>query len=131
MDEQKRKILINSALVFLLGALIFIAIYFGRGIYDYRAASDALFASGAGVIVIALFIWIARTGTFDILGYSFYRLGESFKPGMDKRWDTFYDFREEKKQKRSLTRPLLWPYFSMGVLLMILALIFLLLWHYA
>lgn len=127
MDEHAKTLWWGWGSGFVLSCGLFCAIFFPLGHYSFRGASDALFASGMILLFAPALVLIARTGVFDVLAYSFYRLVESFKAGGEKRYDTAYDYKESRKQKRSLSRPFLLPYFICGAILLLAALVFLIL----
>jgi len=130
MNEHAKTLLWGWSSSLVLSIVLFCVIFFSVGRLDFRGASDACFASGAVLLFAPALILIARTGVFDILFYSFYRLAESFKAGNEKRYDTAYDYKEHRKQKRSCSKPFLFPFFICGALLLFLALLFLFLDNY-
>jgi hypothetical protein len=129
MSKETKRIIIDLSVSFLIGAIVFALVFFLRHLYDYGGASDACFAAGASLLFVTLLIIIERTGVFDVAFYGFYRLAESFRPDGKKKYDSAYEFKEMKRESRDRSRPLFWPPLSVGGLFMVLALVFLLIYH--
>ena len=124
---KKRVILCVVLTVIAVG--VFCAIFFPRQDYSLRGASDACFGVGALYLAAYLYALIRRAGVFDIFEYSFYRLGESFKPGIQKRYPTAYDFSAKRMEKRQERKSFLWPYLILAALFLIIAVIFMLVFN--
>lgn len=88
---------------------------------------DAFFVPGIFLSLLGALVWIASTGFFDALGYALHVASHILIPILKNEYDTYYDFKEARAEKRSAT-----PYFLIFVGLGFLAvsLVFLLLWIY-
>ncbi|MCR5490756.1 MAG: DUF3899 domain-containing protein [Bacilli bacterium] len=117
-----RKIIVSSIAV-AIALSAWCLIFFLRQELNLLGASDACFITGAIELAAVAYLLIRRLGAFDIFEYSFYRLGESFKPGRDKRYETAYDFAKNRKEKRQFKKPFFWPFLIVGATLLIVALI--------
>ena len=117
------KKIIISLIAFAIGVSVWCLIFFLRQQFSIDAASDAFFFAGMVTLAGIAYIFIRRWGAFDILEYSFYRLGESFRPGMPKRYETAYDFTVARKEKRQKKKPFFWPFLIVGGTFLIAALI--------
>lgn len=84
---------------------------------------NALFPIGAAMLLIPLQIYIHRTGTFDLLFFSFYRLFESWRPDNEKRYEDAYDYKETMRSKRQLHKPYMLPFFVVAALLLIASIV--------
>lgn len=132
MNDYQKKILASWLAASLLPLVVFLLYFFLRSDYTLRGYGDALLVSGAVVIVIPLFALIGRSGVFDVVAYSFYRLGESFRKGTVKRYDTAYDYKLHKKEKRSQSKPYFLPFYIVGGALLAIGIILSLVfdsWH--
>jgi hypothetical protein len=123
------------AISFALALASFLLIYLLRGYngvgFGYIALSDALVFPGICLLAFVVMIFVNRTGVFDILGYSFFRLFESFKQGNPKSYKDVMDYSDHKKEKRLLNKPYYLPYLVIGGLMLITGLIFAILGHYS
>ena len=134
-----RKALVSGGIALALFLALFLAVYLGQGLtragqgegpayegwwHAYDILSNACFAGGAALLGFPALLWVARTGTFDVFSYSFYRLAESFRKSGEKRYDTAADYHFEKMERRARNKPVLWPYFALGLLALALAIVF-------
>ena len=134
-----RKVLISGGIALGLFLLVFLAVYLGQGLaragagegpayegwwHAYDILSNGCFAGGAVLLGFPALLWVGRTGTFDVFSYSFYRLAESFRKSGEKRYQTAADYHLEKMERRSRNKPALWPYFALGAIALVLAIVF-------
>lgn len=123
MKERHRRILIESIVTLLLCTGVFLLVLLLRKKFDIVGVCDAFFVASAPALLLPLFVYIARAGTFDVLRYSFYRLVESFRPGEGKRYDTAYDYKLAKQERREKKPVIYWPFFAVGGLFLLVAII--------
>jgi len=114
MDEEKKKLLVNWLASSILLVAIFLLYFLLRKDYSLRGTGDSFLVAGAIVLAFPILGLIGRTGLFDIFSYSFLRLGESFRRENTKRFETAYDYKNYKKEKRSERPPFYLPYFIIG-----------------
>ena len=113
----KKIILSVIAAVIAIGG--FCLIFFLRRDLTFRGASDASFVVGAVYIVALLYVVIRRLGTFDVVEYAFYRLGESFTRRSEKRYPTAYDFTVNRQEKRQKKKLFFWPILIIASIMLI------------
>lgn len=114
MPSSRKRILGHSIAAFLCFLIPFLLVLLLSR--DYRIVGWGNACLIAGVVVTALFLMtlLIRTGVFDVLNYGFYRLGESFRRVDKKRWDSAYDYKEDKKSARGRNKPIWFPYLIFG-----------------
>ena len=117
------KKIILSAIAAALAVGGFCLIFFLRQDFSFRGASDASFVIGAVYAVALLYVVIRRLGTFDIVEYAFYRLGESFTRRSEKRYPTAYDFSVNRQEKRQKKRLFFWPILIIAAVMLIAGLV--------
>ncbi|MDE7298061.1 MAG: DUF3899 domain-containing protein [Lachnospiraceae bacterium] len=66
-----------------------------------RAASDGFVVVGFLYLAVAALRKVSSTGFFDIFSYGLREGVEFLIPGMRKEASSFYDYKEEKAEKRS------------------------------
>lgn len=103
---------------------LFCAVYIPNWQKGFRALSDGFLVPGAVLLSIAAFIYIGRSGTFDVTGYSFMRLGESLRREQRKSFKDPYEYASFKHEQRIKHKPYYWPYLVIGLLGVALAIIF-------
>ena len=130
MEERKKQIIRNWMIAFSLWVILFFICYLGMGIpkghtwySSLSLLSDSFFIPSAILILFPILLLIGREGIFDVFAYGFYRLGESFRPGNIKRYETAYDYKKEKQEKRKLNKPYFLPYFVLGGVSLLIGLI--------
>jgi hypothetical protein len=128
MKNSLKRILVHSVIALVLAIAIFCLIFFLRGYYTFSGASDACFGAGAILALVPFLILIYRTGLFDVANYGFITWFNSFKANSPKPYESAGAYSEKKKELRSKNRPMVWPYIVVGLLFLVLALIFLLVW---
>lgn len=106
---------------------LFCLVYIPNWQRGFRALSDGFLVPGAILLSIAGFIYIGRSGTFDVTGYSFMRLGESLRREPRKTFKDAYDYAAFKNEQRNKNKPYYWPYLVLGGLGVALAILFALL----
>ncbi len=66
----------------------------------YHILCDAFFAVGVIILCIGLLIFSSNEGTFDILVYGVSTFVGMFKKNYEKKYDTFYDYRADREDKK-------------------------------
>lgn len=86
---------------------------------------DAFFVPGILFTMFGALFWLANTGFFDAIGYAFRTAAHVILPFIHSECKTFYDYKEEKAEKRATT-----PYFIfvVGACYLALSVIFLSFW---
>lgn len=125
MDNWKKARLIGWLIASSVAILVFCLVLFLRKIYTLTGFCDAFFFAAAMEFALLLIYWIERTGVFDVFNFQFYRFFESFRPDGLKKWDTAYDYKQEKEGKRKITRLYFWPYLIIGGVFLLVAIILL------
>jgi hypothetical protein len=117
---KKRQIVFAFVFAFIFALAVFLLFFFLTKDYSLRGWCNALFVPGAVLLFIPVFIWIRRSGVFDVTEYAFFRLFESFNPQAEgKRYKDASDYSSAQKEKREKNKPFLWPFFSVSGLLLL------------
>ena len=66
----------------------------------YHILCDAFFAVGVVILCIGLLIFSSNEGTFDIIVYGVSSFVGMFKKNHVRKYDTFYDYRAERADKK-------------------------------
>ena len=117
------KRIILWAIAFVLAAGVFCLVFFLRQQFTVDGVSDACFLASTAMLAGLGYLLLRRMGTFDIVEYSFFRLGESFARGNKRRYETAYDFAKARKDKRETKKPYFWPFLIIGGAFLLAALI--------
>lgn len=96
-------------LAFLAGLISAFVLMVVRGIFSAASPADALLCacdgfsvSGILFLSVALMMWIAGAGAFDMLGYAVKKGLHHIIPGrFGGDNETFYDYKQKKREKRS------------------------------
>jgi hypothetical protein len=128
MSERSLKILIHWLIcLFSSGLVLFLLLYF-KGM-SWGSASDACFLLGVFFFAWPILALLYRSGIFDTANYGILTFFSSFRPNSPKLYENAYVYREKKKADRSLSKPVLVPYFVFGSLMVVLAAIFVALFY--
>ncbi len=125
MNERRKKTIISFLVSLLISGLVFVIVFFARRNYLISGYCDAFFVSGVVTLVIPAFVFLIRTGSFDVLNYGMYRFFESFKKDKEKRWDSALDYKNYFGEKREKNKPVVYPYFVIGFTLLLVSIILL------
>ncbi len=66
----------------------------------FHALCNSFFAVGMAILCAGVLIFSANEGTFDILVYGVSSFVGMFKKGHVRKYDTFYDYRAERADKK-------------------------------
>lgn len=131
MDPRKKQILIHWLIAGGIFLVLFLICYLAMGLprnglwyYDYNLYSDSFLIPGVILVGFSLLLWIGRQGVFDVLRYGFYRLFESYRKGMEKRYDSAYEYKQAKTEQRKKHVPFYLSYFVIGGVSLLLAILF-------
>ncbi len=90
----------------LVGAAVFFYAVYAFGLFTERNAvkifeilSDALIIPGVLLAGVAAISWTGALGTYDMLGYGIKTLFFFLPQKEEKRYKTFYDYRQAKEEK--------------------------------
>lgn len=86
--------------------------------------SNSFLPAAVVVLVVPFFIWVGRTGLFDVVAFGLIAFGESFKKDITHKYESPYQYRQVQEQKRHDHQPYLIPYFIIGFSALVLAVIF-------
>lgn len=125
MDYWKKRMIAGWVIAALSAIATFCLVFFLRKIYTITGACDAFFFAGVIDIAILLFMIIERSGAFDVFNFQFYRFFESFRPDGLKKWDTAYDYKEERAGKRKRTKLFYLPYLVIGGVFLLVSIVLL------
>jgi len=67
----------------------------------YRILADAFCVPGVILMCFSGIMWVASDGFFDGLAYAFGRVGGMFIPAYKVKHETFFDYKQRKKEKRA------------------------------
>lgn len=130
MTLKEKLLLIHSIVAGLLSLVIFLLVFFllNPQAMVYQRLSDAFFFSGGITLGFATLFWIAHSGTFDVLAYGFSTFMKGLSPThFEKRYNDFYDYQQQKKEKRKESYFSFYPYLILGSVLIVLAIVFMIL----
>ncbi len=133
---HKKKLFLSYLITFVIALVLsfLIASYrgfaFQNSVYlNAWALSDGTFVTGLLLTGVGALVWVSTTGFFDIFSYGFHSLlllFTAFKKPQDHM--NFYDYQQEKKEKRGATPVYI---FVVGVLFVLLSLLFLAVYKHA
>lgn len=69
-------------------------------IYIYHILSDSFLVVGIVTTCIALLLFVGNEGTFDMISYGLQIFFSFFKKDMARRYETFYDYRVAKQERK-------------------------------
>ena len=111
MSTWKKKLL-QYGICGLIGAVIAVLVMDAEGLLlfwgTHRETTliilcDAFFVPGILLILFGCLLWIANTGFFDSLGYAVRTAAHLLIPFRKAERKTFYDYKEERAEKRGKT----------------------------
>lgn len=132
---MKKKKAIKYVIAILAGAVLCLAVIFGKGIITaetvqqkIRILSDAFTAAGLILLLSGLLVWIVRQGTFTSMGYAFHSLFVSLHDSeyRESHQTTYGEYRDRKLSKNT---PFLFLIIT-GAAFMIPAIVFTVLFFY-
>ena len=91
----------------------------------YHILCDAFFAVGVVIECVGLLIFSSNEGTFDIIVYGVSSFVDIFKRKSTKKYETFYDYRADRQDKKIKFGYLL----ICGLVFLVVSLVMLLLYH--
>jgi len=124
--NSKAEAIVSWILAFVIPAALFFGIFYGLGDGTLRWWINSLFISGFSVLLVLGQVFIHRTGTFDILIFGFYRLFESWRNPVEKKYDTASDYHSAMDAKRQKNKPYFLPFVVISTPLLIASLVLLL-----
>lgn len=69
-------------------------------LYVFHILSDSFLVVGILATCIALLLFVSNEGTFDIFVYGLKSFWSFFKKDISRKYDTFYDYRTARQEKR-------------------------------
>lgn len=66
----------------------------------YHILTDAFFAVGTVTTCAGLLVFSSNEGTFDVIAYGMSSFFDLFRVHSRKKYDTFYDYRESRANKK-------------------------------
>jgi hypothetical protein len=102
--------LISWIVALVLPVVMFFIIFYCFGNRGLQGWIDSLFIPGIVVLLINGQLFIHRMGTFDVLFYGFYRLFESWRNPVDKKYDNAGDYHLAMDAKRQKNKPYYLPF---------------------
>jgi len=124
--NSKVEAIVSWVLAFVVPGALFFGIFFGLGDGTLRWWINSLFISGFSVLLVLGQVFIHRTGTFDILIFGFYRLFESWRNPVEKKYDNATDYHLVMDAKRQKNKPYFLPFLVLATPLLVASLILLL-----
>ena len=99
--------LLSYGISALIGAAIALAIMGAKGVFTetdtvqvMQILSDSFFVPGVILAGVGALVFASNGGLFDIFGFGFHMFINLFRRDVTKRkYRTFYDYRQEKKEK--------------------------------
>lgn len=91
----------------LIDAVLTALIAYGKDVLDqtalvnvYHILCDSFFAVGFVTFAAGLLVFSTNEGTFDMLAYGLQVFANAFKKDSVKKYDTFYDYRVAREEKK-------------------------------
>lgn len=91
----------------LIEASLTAAIAVGKDVLDqtalvnvYHILCDSFFVAGTVTTCAGLLVFSSNEGTFDMLVYGVKVFVDAFRPNAVKKYDTFYDYRVAREEKK-------------------------------
>ena len=106
----------------IVAGLLFGATYLLRGQFNLYGISDALILPGAIFLSYAGLRAVTRTGVYDVSGYGITRFRDAFRRDQQKAYDSVYEYKEVKQQKRQSQSAYMTPQVIIGLLCIALSL---------
>lgn len=101
------KALKRYGLTLLGGLLAVLGIAWAKGVFTQTAPSiifhilcDSFFVVAVVLLAAGLLIFSSNEGTFDILAYGMSSFIGAFRKNHIKKYETFYDYRESRQDKK-------------------------------
>lgn len=69
-------------------------------IHVFHILSDSFLVVGILAACIALMLFVSNEGTFDIVVYGLRTFWSFFRKDMSRKYDTFYDYRSARQEKK-------------------------------
>ena len=91
--------LITFLISLTVGVAIFLVFFFTRG-QTIIAAIDGLALGGMVVLVSGLLYWLSFLGAFDFVAFGFKQFGSMLFAKDPRKAGYYYDYQDEKRQKR-------------------------------
>lgn len=125
--KKFKYILFKSLIIFVIMAsftLIYLSFTSFKELINY---TNGTFAFGLITVLVGGLAWVANLGGFDGIGYStYYFFGGYRSKTEDRKYKSYPDYIEKKKESRKGTFYTIIPYFIVGAILLIISFIFLL-----
>ena len=122
---SKVEAIVTWIVAIVLPAALFFGLFFGLGDGSLRWWINSLFITGMSVLLLLAQVFVHRTGTFDILVFGFYRLFESWKNPVEKKYDNASDYHLAMDEKRQKNKPYFLPFLVVSAPLLITSLVLL------
>ena len=101
--EQIRKHWLTNLITFLVSLVIGVAIFLVMFLTRNRtiiAAIDGVAVGGLTVLGMGLLYWLGFLGAFDFIAFGFKQLGSMLFAKDPRKAGYYYDYQDEKRQKR-------------------------------
>ena len=122
--EKAKYILIKSAIVFVIVSIIFVVYVAIRGFNNVIFYCDGAFLVAMVAISIGGLAWVASVGGFDGVSYSTYYMFVGSRTIKEKRkYKSYTDYMEQKRDKRKGNFYTITPYFICGIIYLIASVI--------
>ena len=123
---MKKNIIVSLVVYPVIAIGTFCLCFFVRGNYEITGWADALFFSGAFVLLAGILTILSFFGAFDFLVYGFRsvfkHMNRNYTNSQDKYPD-YYASSEGKKAKRKEEGTFIWVWLSLSIILIVLGLI--------
>ncbi|MCI9338372.1 MAG: DUF3899 domain-containing protein [Lachnospiraceae bacterium] len=70
-------------------------------VYVFQVLSDSFLVVGMVATCIALLLFTGNEGTFDMIVYGVQTFWSVFRKDMSRKYETFYDYRVARQEKKS------------------------------
>lgn len=71
-----------------------------QSVVVYHILCDAFFVTGTVIFAAGMLVFSSNEGTFDMIVYGVKTFVDAFKKNSVKKYDTFYDYRVSREEKK-------------------------------
>lgn len=122
--QDKLFIIIFKSVVSALFGIIFFLCYFFTHERTYSTISTGFFIPAVILLVIAFFSFINHLGGWDFISYASITTTQYLKKNPEKPFEDLIAYKEYKNERREFEGPVYLPYLIFGLVFLLLAIVF-------
>lgn len=115
--------LFKCSISLLFGIIFFVCYYFCNE-RTYSTISTGFFIPGAILLVLSFFSFVNHLGGWDFISYASLTTAQYLKKNPEKPFEDLIAYKEYKNEKREFEGPIYLPYLIFGLIFLILAIVF-------